>query len=190
MPSASVPAAKKDSPAGDMSPFIIFMAFVILTTVIIMSIYRMNAEEDDSFAPENSGFTIALNAREPVVIALNAREPVVFSDDFLFPGFYPISRETAQSSRPSIQQDVIEARRLMADGEYGRAEDLLRTLFLFYPDDLEIVYLLSSILHASGRDDEADYYDERLFFLLPSPMPGAVPSGADTAPVTEKRTAS
>ena len=180
MPSASVPAAKKDSPAGDMSPFIIFMAFVILTTVIIMSIYRINSEEDESSAPESSGFTIALNAREPVV----------FSDDFLFPGFYPVSRETAQSSRPSIQQDVVEARRLMNDGEYKRAEDLLRTLFLFYPDDFEIVYLLSSILHASGRDDEAEYYDERMFFLLPSPMPESIPSGPDAAPATEKRTAS
>ena len=180
MPSASVPSAKKDSPAGDMSPFIIFMAFVILTTIIIMSIYRMNAEEDMNLAPESSGFTIALDAREPVV----------FSDDFLFPGFYPVTRETTQSSRPSIQQNIIEARRLMTDGEYERAEDLLRTLFLFYPDDLETVYLLSGILHASGRDDEADYYDERMFFLLPSPMPDAIPSGAAAVPETEKRTES
>ena len=175
MPSATVPAAKKDSPAGDMSPFIIFMAFVILTTVIIMSIYRMNAEEDDSLAPENSGFTIALNAREPIV----------FSDDFLFPGFYPVTRETTQSSRPNIQQSIVEVRRLLTDGDSEHAEDLLRTLFLFYPDDLEIVYLLSSILHASGRDDEAEYYDERMFFLLPSPMPDTIPSGATGA---EKRT--
>ena len=180
MPSASVPAAKKDSPAGDMSPFIIFMAFVILTTVIIMSIYRINSEEDESSAPESSGFTIALNAREPVI----------FSDDFLFPGFYPVSRETAQSSRPSIQQDIVEARRLLNDGEYERAEDLLRTLFLFYPDDFEVTYLLSDILHASGRDNEADYYDERMYFLLPSPMPESIPSGTAPAPETEKRTAS
>ena len=178
MPSA--PSPKKDGPAGDMSPFIIFMAFVILTTVIIMSIYRMNAEEDEFLTPEASGFTIALDAREPVV----------FSDDFLFPGFYPVSRETAQSSRPVIQQDIVEARRLMNDGEYERAEDLLRTLFLFYPDDLEIVYLLSSILHASDRDAEAEYYDERMSFLLPSPMPDTIPSGADAAPETEKRTSS
>ena len=179
MPSAT--ANHRDGTTGDMAPFIIFMAFVILTTVIIMSIYRMNAEEDDSPAPGNSGFTIALNAREPVV----------FSDDFLFPGFYPVTRETAQSSRPSIQRNVVEARRLLTDGDYKRAEDLLRTLFLFYPDDLEITYLLSGILHASGRDDEAEYYDERMFFLLPSPMPDAIPSGADTqAPETEKRTAS
>ena len=180
MPSATVPAAKKDNPAGDMSPFIIFMAFVILTTVIIMSIYRINSEEDESSAPESSGFTIALNAREPVV----------FSDDFLFPGFYPVSRETAQSSRPSIQQDIVEARRLLNDGEYERAEDLLRTLFLFYPDDFEVTYLLSDILHASGRDNEADYYDERMYFLLPSPMPESIPSGTAPAPETEKRTAS
>ena len=181
MPSASVPAAKKDNPAGDMTPFIVFMAFVILTTVISMSIYRIRSEEDASIEPESSGFTIALDAREPVV----------FSDDFLFPGFHPVTREAAQSSRPNIQQNVVEARRLLTDGEYERAEDLLRTLFLFYPDDIEIVYLLSSILHASGRDDEADYYDERMSFLLPSPMPDSIPSGADTkAPETEKRTAS
>ena len=181
MPSVSATADRKNSPAGDMSPFIIFMAFVILTTVIIMSIYRINSEEDASIDPGGSGFTIALDAREPVV----------FSDDFLFPGFYPVTRETAQSSRPSIQRDIVEARRLMTDGEYGRAEDLLRTLFLFYPDGLEIVYLLSSILHASGRDDEAEYYDERMFFLLPSPLPDTIPSGADAqAPETEKRTAS
>ena len=144
-----------------------------------MSVYRIMSEEDELSAPETSGFTIALDAREPVV----------FSDDFLFPGFYPVSRETAQSSRPSIQQNVVEARRLMNDGEYERAEDLLRTLFLFYPDDIEIVYLLSSILRASGRDEEAEYYDERMLFLLPSPMPDTIPSGVD-APETEKRTAS
>ena len=177
MPSASVPAAKKDSPAGDMSPFIIFMAFVILTTVIIMSIYRIKSEEAESFAEEpGSGFTVTLDARDPVV----------FSDDFLFPGFFPVSRETALSSRPSIQQNVVEVRRLMADAEYERAEDLLRTLLLFYPDDIEIIYLLSSVLHASGRDAEAEYYDERMSFLLPSPMPDTIP----TAPVAEERTGS
>ena len=180
MPSVSATADRKKSPAGDMSPFIIFMAFVILTTVIIMSIYRINSEEDASIDPGGSGFRIALDAREPVV----------FSDDFLFPGFYPVSRETAQSSRPSIQQDIVEARRLLNDGEYERAEDLLRTLFLFYPDDFEVTYLLSDILHASGRDNEADYYDERMYFLLPSPMPESIPSGTAPAPETEKRTAS
>ncbi len=174
----SVPSSKKDSPAGDMAPFIIFMAFVILTTVIIMSIYRINSEEDETFSgPQSSGFTITLDARDPLV----------FADDFLFPGFFPVSRETAQSSRPNIQQNVVEVRRLMVEGEYGRAEDLLRTLFLFYPDDIEIIYLLSSVLHASGRDDEADYYDERMFFLLPSPMPDTIPSAPD-AP--EERAAS
>ena len=170
MPSA--PADKKDSPAGDMAPFIIFMAFVILTTVIIISIYRINSEEDALPGSNSSGF----------VFSLNAREPIVFSDDFLFPGFFPVSRETAQSSRPSIQQNVVEVRRLMVEGEYERAEDLLRTLFLFYPDDIEIIYLLSSVLHASGREDEAEYYDERMFFLLPSPMPDTIPSAPADAP--------
>ena len=181
MPSASVPAAKKDSPAGDMSPFIIFMAFVILTTVIIISIYRINSEEDPSAEPENAGFTVTLNARDPVA----------FSGDFLFPGFQPVAREAGQSARPVVQQDVAEVRRLMTDGEYERAEDMLRTLFLFYPDDIEILFLLSSVLHASGRHDEADYYDERMFFLLPSPMPDTIPSGADNdAPETEEGAAS
>ena len=176
MPSA--PPTKQDSSAGDMAPFIIFMAFVILTTVIIMSIYRINSEEDESLAEQpGSGFTVALDARDPVV----------FADDFLFPGFFPVSRETAQSSRPSIQLDIVEVRRLMVDGEYDRAEDRLRTLFLFYPDDIEINYLLSSVLHASGRDAEAEYYDERMSFLLPSPMPDTIPSATD-AP--EKRTGS
>ena len=174
----SVPASKKESPAGDMAPFIIFMAFVILTTVIIMSIYRIKSEEDEILAEEpGSGFTVALDAREPVV----------FADDFLFPGFFPVSRETAQSSRPSIQQNIVEVRRLMVEGEYDRAEDLLRTLFLFYPDDVEVIYLLSSVLHASGRDAEAEYYDERMFFLLPSPMPDTIPAAPD-AP--EERTGS
>ena len=176
MPSA--PPPRKDSPAGDMAPFIIFMAFVILTTVIIMSIYRINSEEGESLSGQSgSEFTVTLDARNPVV----------FSDDFLFPGFFPVSREIAQSSRPSIQQNVVEVRRLMVDGEYDRAEDLLRTLFLFYPDDIEIIYLLSSVLHASGRDAEADYYDERMYFLLPSPMPDFIPS-APAAPA--ERTAS
>ena len=171
------PANNKDNPGGDMAPFIIFMAFVILTTVIIISIYRINSEEEALPGPNSSGFTLSLDAREPIV----------FSDDFLFPGFFPVSGGDGLS-RPNIQQDVVEARRMLNDGEFGHAEDLLRTLFLFYPDDIEIVYLLSSVLHASGRDDEAEYYDERMFFLLPSPMPGTLPSGADIA--QEERAAS
>ena len=167
----------QDNGAGDMTPFIVFMAFVILTTVILISLYRINQEESAAEPPHDGGFTLTLDPRHPIA----------FSDDFLFPGFFPVSRETAQSSRPSIQQNIVEVRRLMVEGEYDRAEDLLRTLFLFYPDDIEVIYLLSSVLHASGRDAEAEYYDERMFFLLPSPMPDTIPS-APVAP--EERTAS
>jgi hypothetical protein len=173
----SVSASVKDSPAGDMAPFIIFMAFVILTTVIIISIYRINSEEDALPAPDGTGFTLSLNARDAVV----------FSADFPFPGFRPVSLEAGKTSRPALQQDIVEVRRMLNDGEYERAEDLLRTLFLFYPDDIEILYLLSSVLHASGRDNEAEYYDERMFFLLPSPIPETIPSSADA---TDERTAS
>ena len=176
MPSAS--ENRKDGAAGDMAPFIIFMAFVILTTVIVISIYRINSEEDQTFGPENQDFVVAMNARGPVVIA----------DDFLFPGFFPVSRETAQSSRPNIQTNIIEVRRLLAEGESEHAEDRLRTLLLFYPDDIEILYLLSSVLRSSGRNEEADYYGERMSFLLPSPMPENL--GSRPASVQEKRTGS
>ena len=174
MPAA--PASKKNSPGGDMAPFIIFMAFVILTTVIVMSIYRIRTEEDALAAPPGSELTIALDAREPLV----------FSDDFLFPGFFPVSRESGQSSRPNIQQEIVEARRLLADGDSEHAEDVLRSLLLFYPDDIETVYLLADLLRASGRGAEAEYYDERLSFLLPSPLPATFPARPDTR---EKRNA-
>lgn len=176
MPSAT--ANHRDGTTGDMAPFIIFMAFVILTTVIVISIYRINSEEDQAFGPENSDFIVAMNARGPVVIA----------DDFLFPGFFPVSRETSQSSRPNIQTNIIAVRRLLAEGESRQAEDLLRTLLLFYPDDIEILYLLSSVLRSSGRNEEADYYGERMSFLLPSPLPEDLRSRPASAP--EKRTGS
>lgn len=172
MPSG--PADKKDGSAGDMAPFIIFMAFVILMTVIVISIYRINSEEDDSAVPDNPG----------VSLSLDARDPVVFSGDFLFPGFFHISGEPGQKFRPNLRQGIVDVRRLMADGENGRAEDMLRTLLLFYPDDIEIISMLSGILRTDGRPDEAAYYDERLSFLMPSPLPGTLPSGASAA---EKR---
>ena len=175
MPSQS--ANRKDGAAGDMAPFIIFMAFVILTTVIVISVYRINSEEDQTFGSDGSGLAIALRARGPLVIA----------DDFLFPDFYPVSRAEEQAPRPNIQQNIVAVRRLLVDGKTGQAEDLLRTLFLFYPDDIEILYLLSSILHASGRDAEAVYYDERMSFLLPSPLPDELRTGPATP---EKRTGS
>ena len=173
MPSG--PAAKqKDNPSGDMAPFIIFMAFVIFTTVIVISIYRIKSEEDAVAAGDVSGFTVSLNAHEPLV----------FSDDFLFPGFFPVAREAEHSSRPVIQQNIVEARRLLADGKDGQAEDILRTLLLFYPDDIEIICLLSDVLRGSGRDAEAAYYDEHLLFLLPSAMPETLFAAPDAA---EKR---
>ena len=70
MPSATVPAPKQDNPAGDMSPFIIFMAFVILTTVIIMSIYRINSEEDESFAGQSGSG--AASAPDGIVSGMGA----------------------------------------------------------------------------------------------------------------------
>ena len=173
MPSSS--ANNKDNPAGDMAPFIIFMAFVILTTIIVISIYRLSSEDDAASVPENSGFTITLNAREPIV----------FSDDFLFPGFFPVSGASNRNGRPDIQLGIIRARRLLNEGEYGDAEDLLRTLFLFYPDDAEVICLLSGVLRAMDRDDEAASLEERLDF--PPPV-SAMPSQGSDAP--EKRTAS
>ena len=171
----SDPAKQKDKTSDDMAPFIIFMAFVILTTVIVISIYRMKNENDELAAQGNSGFTVTLNARDPLV----------FSDDFLFPGFFPVSREAEQSSRPNIQQNFVEAWRLMADGDSERAENILRTLLLFYPDDIEINCLLAELLRSSGRAEEADYYAQRLSFLRPSPLPKTIPSGTD---VPEERT--
>ena len=159
-----------------MAPFIIFMAFVILTTIIVISIYRLNSEDDaSSSVPENAGFTITLNAREPIV----------FSDDFLFPGFFPVSGASSRNGRPDIQLGIIRARRLLNDGEYGDAEDLLRTLFLFYPDDAEVICLLSGVLRATERDDEAASLEERLDFPPPA---SAMPPQLPDAP--EKRTAS
>ena len=172
MPSG--PAKQKDKTSDDMAPFIIFMAFVILTTVIVISIYKIKNEDDALDAQKNSGFTITLNARDPLV----------FADDFLFPGFFPVSRGAEQSSRPDIQQNIVEARRLMVDGDREHAEDILRTLLLFYPDDIEINHLLSELLRASGRTEEANYYDERLSFLRVSPMPDTIPSAS---PEPEKR---
>ena len=170
----SDPEKQRDKTSGDMAPFIIFMAFVILTTVIVISIYKMKSENDELDAQKNSGFTVTLNASDPLV----------FADDFLFPGFFPVSGEAEQSSRPNIQQDIIEVRRMMAAGDRKHAEDRLRTLFLFYPDDIEINHLLSELLRASGRAEEANYYDERLSFLRVSPMPDTIPSAP---PEQEKR---
>ena len=167
----------QDNGAGDMTPFIVFMAFVILTTVILISLYRINAEEKASEPPHDAGFTLTLDLRNPIA----------FSDDFLFPGFFPVSGD-ADGSRPNLQQEVLRVRRLMADGDYEHAEDLLRTLFLFYPDDVEILYLLSAVLEASGRDDEADYYLDRMYFLLPSPLPDTL--SAPGEPLADERAAS
>jgi len=170
------PERKQDSSASDMTPFIVFMAFVILTTIILISLYRINSEEEYAEPAGDPGFSLSLAARDPIV----------FADDFLFPGFFPVSGK-ASTGRPNLQEDVLRARRLMADRDYSHAEDLLRTLFLFYPDDIEIIYLLATVLDASGRTDEADYYLDRMFFLLPSPLPDTLPPAGNH---TESRAAS
>ena len=172
MPSAP---AKKDSSASDMAPFIIFMAFVILTTVIVLSIYRLRSEGGETFELDNPGF----------VITLDARDPVVFAEDFLTPGHH-LASDDGQSFRPDIRQSIVEARRLIADGDYERAEDLLRTLFLFYPDDLESVYLLSQVLRATGRAEEAARYDE----MISAPRAPAMPESQSNPDASEKRTGS
>ena len=172
MPSAPV---KKDSSASDMAPFIIFMAFVILTTVIVLSIYRLRFEGGESFELDNPGF----------ILTLDARDPVVFADDFLTPGHH-LASDDGQSFRPDVRHSVVEARRLIADSEFDRAEDLLRTLFLFYPDDFEIVYLLSEVLRATGRGEEAARYDE----MISAPRSPALPESPSNPGAPENRTGS
>lgn len=59
------------------------------------------------------------------------------------------------SSLPNLRQGLEQARYLLSIGEPDKAEDTLRTLLVFYPDDFDALSLLGGLLYAAGRYDEA-----------------------------------
>jgi len=59
------------------------------------------------------------------------------------------------SSLPNLRQSLEQARYLLSVGDPDKAEDTLRTLLIFYPEDFDALSLLGGILYSAGKYDDA-----------------------------------
>jgi tetratricopeptide (TPR) repeat protein len=69
--------------------------------------------------------------------------------------------------RYNIPQELILARRLLENNKKEEAEDKLRTILVFKPNNTQALSLLGGILYYSGRYKEAEFIFKKESVLLP-----------------------
>ncbi len=137
---------------NSLAPLIIFLALIILTTFIIVNSRSEKPQKEvgSSTHHDSSNTPLGLSI-DPIV---TERAPPV----------RPRLRvKRAQTEDVDAYKILADARSYIADGQMGVAEDALRTLLVFSPDNAAALSLLGGILYATGRyDDAASILQKRL----------------------------
>lgn len=133
-----------------LAVFIAILAFVILTSVILMSL-RSILDRNDSDDALRAGY-------EPVVLpnlaekgglsGRGAEQDIVFQFDF--------------------GTSVLMAKNAMKAGNLVRAEDILRSLLLFFPNSPTVEKLLGNVFYLSGKYADAERIYRTVFDRDPS----------------------
>ena len=110
------------------------LAFVILMSVILMSLRSLlnrNVSEDDVRA----GY-------EPVMLPVFSGTDASSGDDVVF--------------QPDFGTALLLAKNALREGDLIRAEDILRSLLLFFPGSPTVEKLLGSVFYLSGQYADAE----------------------------------
>ncbi len=138
---------------SSMVPLIVIVAFIILMTIVLISFRRIREENKILLLADTDAIHLSLDTRKKPNFFESALNQYTLVD---FQSF---------DKAPAIYENILSARRLIASEQYPEAENILRTLYFFYPNDLEVVALLSRVLKLTGHQDEAKYFRDRLAFL-------------------------
>jgi len=140
-----------------LAPLIIILSLIILATFIIV-----NSRSDKQQDGHSNGHAADVR-HTPLGIDL---EPTV--TERTAPPVRPGQRQRRPRSEDVDTFKILtEVRTLMANGQLAQAEDSLRTLLIFNPDNSVALSLIGGILYATGRYDDATSFLRRKSALQP-----------------------
>lgn len=137
-----------------LAVFIAVLAFVILMSVILMSLHSIldKNDQDDSF---RAGY-------EPVMLPqLSAGTDGQASDGGAGPDAV---------FQPDLGTALLMAKKALNEGNTARAEDILRSLLLFFPGSPTAEKLLGHVFYLSGRYADAERIYRGILFRDPSDL--------------------
>ena len=116
-----------------LAAFIAILAFVILISVILMSLHSLldKSDQDD----------LLRAAYEPVMLPDLSRINVSADE----------GSEQNAISQPDLGMSLFMAKKALEAGDLVKAEDILRSLLLFFPGSPSAEKLLASVFYLSGR---------------------------------------
>ena len=133
-----------------LAPLIAFFAAVILLTVVIIhsgnETEKLQQQREHEMAP-----SMQLNSFETDKAIFTAKQPETIAEDALI------------NSASSLKK----VKKLLAEEKQSEAEDLLKTLLVFEPENMNALSLLGGILYYSQRYKEAESVFRRQILIDP-----------------------
>ena len=125
-----------------LAVFIAILAFVILISVILMSLR--------SLLEKNEWEDIYRAGYEPVMLPKLSETDLISGD------------EIPRIFQPDFGQAVLMAEQALKKGDYTRSEDIIRSTLLFFPGSPTLEKILGNVFYLSGRYADA----ERVYRLI------------------------
>ena len=69
--------------------------------------------------------------------------------------------------KPEIYASLLEVKSLLVEGKVNEVENMLKTLLVFYPNNVEIMSMLSGVYSVKGEYNSAEYLLNRIMKLEP-----------------------
>lgn len=139
-----------EAPKGkSLAPLIAaFTVIILLTIILINSGTGKRKKQEGSQSPQKGVMELSGNSRPAI-----SHKPAT-----------PVPRD---SKIINVDVSLVEAKKLLAENKVEEAEDKLRTILVFAPDNAQTLTLLGGILYYSGREKEAESIFRRQIKLNP-----------------------
>lgn len=135
-----------------LAPLIVFLAVIILCTLVISSRHTAKKHAGETGAPVES----AQLRMELSPFQYSYSENMLPAEDYREKSPYPRADATLQ-----------QATGFCDNGEYDKAEDVLRTALVFHPANLKLLSMLGSVLYLQGKYRDAEMIFRHQAFLRP-----------------------
>jgi tetratricopeptide (TPR) repeat protein len=128
-------------------PLSLFL-FVIVIATIIVSNYEIAFTNHDIIERENVN-----------IAKVNGSFPELTDHEHLLTASSPVRKNIGlferNTQKPSLYLSTIKAKDLIVAGQYKEAEGALKTIIVFYPDNIEALSLLTGIYTLTGKYEQS-----------------------------------
>ena len=142
---------KTDPLTKQLAPLIIFLAVIILCTLVI-----------------SNRHTVRKQTQSNSLLPMEEQQLRMELSPFQYGGTMPMQEDYVERSPyPRVDSTLQQATGFCDNGEYARAEDVLRTALVFHPTNLKLLSMLGTVLYMQGKYQDAEMVFRRQAFLGP-----------------------